>query len=108
MRLAATRLQLEGDAMDNEDRRIRQHLAEAERHVSHGERLVEHQRMTIEERRRDGHDIELPTQVLTQLEEALRLHIEGRDRLRRELAEADPLFEKQTPSRGTPERRLRN
>jgi hypothetical protein len=72
--------------MDGEKRRIAQHLLEAERHISEGERLVEQQRMRIEKRRRDGHHTQLALQLLTEMEESLRLHIRDRDRLRLELA----------------------
>jgi phytoene dehydrogenase-like protein len=70
--------------MDGDGRRLAQHLLEAERHVSEGERLVEHQRRTVEKRRRDGHHTELALQLLEEMEESLRLHIQDRDRLRRE------------------------
>ena len=72
--------------MDGDGRRLAQHLVEAERHVSEGERLVEHQRRRVEKRRRDGHHAELATQLLEEMEESLRLHIQDRDRLRREWA----------------------
>jgi hypothetical protein len=82
-------MKLRGDVMDAEGRRLAQHLVEAERHVSEGERLVEHQRRTVEKRRRDGHHAELATQLLEEMEESLRLHVQDRDRLRREWA-SDP------------------
>lgn len=72
--------------MDGDGRRLAQHLVEAERHVSERERLVEHQRKTIEKRRRDGHHTELAMQLLHEMEESLRLHVQDRDRLRREWA----------------------
>ena len=72
--------------MDVEGRRLAQHLVEAERHGSEGERLVEHQRRRVEKRRRDGHHAELAMQLLEEMEESLRLHIQDRDRLRREWA----------------------
>jgi hypothetical protein len=73
--------------MGGDGRRLAQHLVEAEQHVSDGERLVEHQRRAIEKRRRDGHHTELAAQLLEEMEESLRLHIQDRDRLRREWAE---------------------
>src|SRR5688572_8671080 len=79
-------MKLRGDVMDVEGRRLAQHLVEAERHVSEGERLVAHQRRTVEKRLRDGHHAELPMQSLEEMEESLRLHIQDRDRLRREWA----------------------
>jgi hypothetical protein len=82
-----------GDVMDGDGRRLAQHLVEAERHVSEGERLVEHQRRSIEKRRRDGHHTELAMQLLEEMEESLRLHIQDRDRLRREWMGNDlPIF----------------
>jgi hypothetical protein len=63
-------------------------LDEAERHVEEGERLIERQRRSIEERRRDGHDNDLATNLLGELEEAQRNHIAHRDLIRRELAMA--------------------
>jgi hypothetical protein len=87
--------------MHSEEQLLREHLGEAERHVAQGERLVEHQRMTIEARRRDGLDIELPTQLLAEMEESQRLHIEGRNRLREELAgDVAPLVFKKQPAAG--------
>jgi hypothetical protein len=78
--------------MDSERRRIAQHLLEAERHVSEGERLVEQQRMRVEKRRRDGHHTQLAIQLLTEMEESLRLRILDRDRLRRDMSDGiDPI-----------------
>ena len=70
-----------------ERRVLEQHLLNAEAHVVGGERLLEQQRASIEQRRRDGHDVELATQLLAEMEESQRLHLNDRDRLRRELAE---------------------
>lgn len=68
------------DALENE-------LDDAERHVERGERLIERQRNSIEERRRDGHDVELASDLLGEMEESQRHHIEHRDLIRGELAE---------------------
>ena len=65
---------------------LEQRLAEAEIHVLDGERLVERQRTAIKERRRDGVEVTLATELLAMMEETLALHIADRDRLRRELA----------------------
>jgi hypothetical protein len=74
-------------AMDTSKHRLlEQSLAEAERHVTEGERLLEQQRNNIEERRRDGHDVRLSIELLSEMEETQRMHIAGRDRLRNELA----------------------
>jgi hypothetical protein len=72
--------------------RAEQQLAEADRQVTEGERLVANQRQLIDERR-NGHDIEISTTFLFELEESLRLHVEHRDRLRRELAGSEPPLE---------------
>ena len=51
--------------MDNAKRRqLTLHLADAERHVLECERLVARQRTSIEERRRQGHDVALATDLL--------------------------------------------
>jgi hypothetical protein len=68
-------------AMDGEGHRIRLNLERAERHVLKGERLVERQRATVEELRRDGHNVDLATGLLAEMEKSLRLHIGDRDRL---------------------------
>ncbi len=72
--------------MDSDGPRLAQHLVEAERHVSDWERLVAHQRRTIAKRRRDGHHTELAMQLLEEMENSLRLHVQERDRLRQEMA----------------------
>jgi hypothetical protein len=72
--------------MDSEKRRIAQHLLESERHVSEAERLVEYQRMRVDKRRCAGHHTQLAMQLLAEMEESLRLHVQDRDRLRQELA----------------------
>jgi hypothetical protein len=72
--------------MDNDRRRLVQHLVEAERHVCEAERLVNHQRRTIAKRRRDSHHTELAMHLLEEMEESLRLHTEDRDRLLQQLA----------------------
>jgi hypothetical protein len=75
--------------MDSTNQRhLEQRFAEAEMHVAKGERLLQHQRETIEARRRDGHDVNLATALLDEMEETQRLQIADRDRLRRELGAA--------------------
>ena len=66
---------------------LEQNLLNAEVHVAGGERLLEQQRASIEQRRRDGRNVELATRLLAEMEETQRLHVNDRDRLRRELAE---------------------
>ena len=64
---------------------IREHLAQAERHVSEGERNATRQRELIARLERDGCDTGEARRQLRQLEARLALHIEDRDRLRKEL-----------------------
>ena len=72
--------------MKSDGRSLAQHLVEAERHVSDLERLVAHQQRTIAKRRRNGHHTELAMQLLEEMEDSLRRHVQDRDRLRQELA----------------------
>ncbi|MBV9113427.1 MAG: hypothetical protein JOY67_11460 [Hyphomicrobiales bacterium] len=74
--------------MDTKENRalLKQHLAQAESDVVLGTGHVERQRQIIAELERDGHDTEEAEQLLRTFEETLALHVEGRDRLRQELA----------------------
>ena len=72
--------------MDSEQQRNLQNLATAEKHVLEGERLVERQRATVEELRSHGHSVKLATGLLAEMEEALRLQIGDRNRLRQQCA----------------------
>jgi hypothetical protein len=74
------------------DRRgmIEHHLAMAERHVTVGERCVAEQRERVAALERDGHDITESLLLLGQFQELQELHVAGRDRLRKELAELPP------------------
>jgi hypothetical protein len=64
---------------------LQEHLAQAERHVSEGERNATQQRELIARLERDGCDTGEARRQLRQLEAWLALHIEDRDRLRKEL-----------------------
>jgi hypothetical protein len=79
-------IDIEGDAMDGERRRLEDLVVVADRHVKVGQVLVDRQRNNIAALRRDGQSIELATKLLAELEQSLRLHIEDRKRLRRALA----------------------
>lgn len=61
------------------------HLAQAERHVALGERHIATQRAIIAELVRDGHDTSRAEALLATFEQSQRLHVEDRDRLRKEL-----------------------
>jgi hypothetical protein len=65
---------------------IAAHLAQAERHVVEGARHIERQHEIIQELERDGHDTTAARELLAALERTQVLHLEGRDRLRSELA----------------------
>jgi hypothetical protein len=73
-----------GDQMSDRTMLL-EHLAQAERHVAEGERDIARQREIIAELERDGRDTTLARALLEQFEEVELLHIEGRDRLRKEL-----------------------
>lgn len=66
-----------------------QNLEAAERHVAQGDSFIKHQRELIAELTRDGHDPSAATELLKTFEATQALHIEGRDRIRTELAAAD-------------------
>ena len=64
------------------------HVSLAEKHVAKGMMLVERQRLLVENLARDGYDTSKHEELLQQFERLLAFHIEGRDRLLRELANA--------------------
>ena len=66
-----------------------EHLSLAERHAAEGEMLVERKRILVENLAREGHDTKEAEASLKQFEELLALHIQGRDRLLKELAESE-------------------
>jgi len=67
----------------------KQHLEFADRHVAVAERIVAAQKQILAELQRDGHATELADRILKAYEEVLELHIEDRERLKKELATAD-------------------
>ena len=71
--------------MDKET--VMNHLAQAEDHVALGERHLADQRALIAELTRDGHDISQAKELLATFEQTQLLHVEDRDRLRKELEE---------------------
>ena len=62
-------------------------LAQARRHVAEAERHIARQRDVIAQRERDGHDTAAAKKLLDQFEELCRRHVEGRNRLEKELVE---------------------
>ena len=68
------------------DRALIEHnLKLAETHVAASERIVRQQRELVAQLERDGHSTELARKLLDSYEQALRVHVAGRDRLRRSL-----------------------
>lgn len=64
---------------------IRSHLTQAERHVAEGERHVAHQREIIQRLQDAGHSTVEAERLLCLFEETQQLHVQDRDRMRREL-----------------------
>jgi hypothetical protein len=69
---------------------LERHLALAERHVAEGQPRVDSQRRLVAELERDGHDITEARRMLTAFEETQQLHVEDRDRIRKELEGLSP------------------
>lgn len=67
---------------------IAEHLAQAEMHVASGERHIAEQRAIIDELERGGNDAAEAKALLASFEQTQRLHLENRNRLRRELEKA--------------------
>jgi hypothetical protein len=70
---------------------LEQRLAEAERHVALGEKHLARQREILQDLRVKGRDILEAERLLTNMEASQRLHIEGRDRIAREIADLNRL-----------------
>jgi hypothetical protein len=64
-------------------------LAMAEGHVAEGQAHIDKRRSLIEKLERDGSDIQAAQASLKQFEELQKLHLEDRDRLRKEVAQWD-------------------
>jgi len=67
---------------------LRLHLTQAEAAVVEGTRHVKRQREILAELHKHGHDTLRAEELLSTFEETLALHIEDRDRLRKDLREA--------------------
>ena len=68
------------------ERRLKQHLAEAEQRVSADELQLMQQRDTVEKRLRYGLDLEHAMTLLAKMEKSQQLLLKERDHLRDELA----------------------
>jgi hypothetical protein len=88
--------------MDGEKRRLlEERLAGANRHVTVGRVLVGRHRKNIAEGQFDAHVLGVATELLAELEQSLRLHLEDRNRLRKELAKLStwvPRMQKRNPA----------
>ena len=73
-------------AMDIEA--LRRHLEETEGHIALGERHIAAQRGIIAELAHDGHDTSQAEALLATFEQTQCLHLEDRDRIRKELDDA--------------------
>jgi hypothetical protein len=62
-------------------------LAQVRRHVAEADRHIARQRDVIAQRERDGHDTSAAKKLLDRFEELYRMHVDGRDRLEKELVE---------------------
>jgi hypothetical protein len=67
------------------EKMLREHLAEAEAQVAKGLKHLAEQRAVIAELERDGHDTKTARELFATLMQSQELHIEHRDRLKREL-----------------------
>ena len=62
-----------------------QHLAQAEQHLVLGEGHLTSQQALIAELERDGHDTEEAREVLATMLQSQAVHVQGRERIPREL-----------------------
>ena len=74
------------------------HLAEAQMHLEAAELHVKDQRKRIAELAEDGHNVRKAEALLVQFENSLALHATNRDRIAREVREADSAGPGQTLS----------
>ncbi|MBV8896449.1 MAG: hypothetical protein JO051_08050 [Acidobacteriaceae bacterium] len=72
--------------MDKET--VMNHLALTEANVALGERHLAEQHSVIDELTRGGHDTSQAKELLATFEQTQQLHVEDKDRLRKELEEA--------------------
>jgi len=83
-----------------EDRAVvERHLAQAEAAIKEGTRHVQRQREIVASLQVDGHNPRQAEELLAIFEETLASHIEGRNRLRKELDEARDAASPRTRSR---------
>jgi hypothetical protein len=75
------------DGMDREF--LEKALVTAERHVARGEALITRQRATIVALERTGHNVALAKECLCVFEQCQSLHVSDRDRLRKDLQNAN-------------------
>jgi hypothetical protein len=68
-------------------KRLSDTLRQAQSHVAEGETHIRRQKAIIAELETDGHDSTLAREILATLEKTQALHVEGRDRLAKELSE---------------------
>lgn len=66
---------------------LRDHLALAERHVAQGRKHLASQMQVIIDLENSGHDTAVARRLLVSFEDAQRMHIADRDRLKKELAD---------------------
>ena len=64
-------------------------LAQAERHVAQGKVILTRQRATVAASERSGRDVARSKEFLSILEDSHRLHVADRDRLRKDLENAN-------------------
>ena len=67
---------------------IKDHLALAQRHVVQGRRHIARQKQIIVTLRKGGHDTAMARSLLINFEDAQKMHIADRDRLKKELAQS--------------------
>ena len=67
-----------------------EHLARAEERIAHSEKIIARQRAQIEELELANFETRSARQLLAEFEQLLRLQIEDRDWMRKELGTAEP------------------
>jgi tRNA U34 5-carboxymethylaminomethyl modifying GTPase MnmE/TrmE len=79
---------------------LEDHLAASERHLAEVQRYVAHQRELVVQLKREGHDTAQDTRLLEQYEEVLAMHVDDRNRLRRQLGQEIGLQERWDQNEG--------
>lgn len=67
---------------------VMEHLEQARRHVAEGEKHIARQREVVAGLECDGHDSKQARKLLHEFEGVQRLHVEHRDRLKKQLLES--------------------